>query len=236
MAAEAVEQGEASEQHRVIARAYVESNRVNVLLARGRYAEALRQSEAFRLHADEANLPDQMREAVLNVALCRLRLGHDEEAREGLARLGAWARLAGDRRLSALVKVFEAERLRRNGDLEGAKRSAREAMREATELGNGHVLGEGELALAETFLAEGRLEDARYYLTGCLRRAEKLQLRRLGVAAQVALAQAAEAEGDESAPEAFRRAAAEASAAGYEDLHADAVRAASRLEQGEEAG
>jgi tetratricopeptide (TPR) repeat protein len=224
-AATVVEEGDAPDSQRAVARAYIESNRVNVLLARGRYAEALRESEALRLAAEEASLPDQMRECALNVAICHLRSGNYGEAGQGLARLAAWAEVAGDRRLSALTKVFEAERRRRSGDVPGAKQSAREAMEEATGLGSGHVLGEAELALGEACLAGAQADDARYHLTRCLRRAGKLQLRKLAVAARLALARVAEAEGDESAPQAFQQAAREASAAGYEDLHAEAVAA-----------
>jgi len=233
-AAAVVEEGDAPDSQRAIARAYVESNRVNVLLARGRYAQALRESETFRLAAEKANLPDQMRESALNVAICHLRLGNYEAAGEGLARLAAWAALAEDRRLCTLTKVFEAERRRRSGDLTGAKQSAREAMEEATALGSGYVLGEAELALGEAFLAGAQADDARYYLSRCLRRAENLHLRRLAVAARFAVARAAAAEGDESAIEAFRQVAAEAVAAGYEDLHAEtaAAGAAERPERG----
>ena len=224
-AAHVVEEGEAPVEQRTIARAYVESNRVNISLARGRYVEALKQTEALRLLAEQAGLPDQMREAVLNSAICQLRLGRPKDAGEQLERLLDWAAMSGDRRLGALSKVFESERLRQLGELPAAKNLAFTAVEEAREARSGHVLGEAELALGQVYLAEGRPDDARYHLERCLGRSQKLRLRRLEITARLALAKAAMAEQMADAANQFAAVAKTASDVGYEDLDAEALKA-----------
>lgn len=228
-AEQVVEEGEAPPEQRAAARAYAQSNRVNIALARGRYEEALRQSESLRLLAAQANLPDQMREAVLNSAVCHLRLGHAEEAGEQLERLLDWAAMSGDRRSMALARVFESERRRRCGDLSAAKKLAFAAAEEATEARNGHLLGEAELALGKAYLDEGRPDDARYHLGRCLNRAQRLSVRKLEVAARLALARVAVAEGDEDAAGQLADVATLARGLGYDDLSAEALEASGTL-------
>lgn len=220
-----VAQGEAPPEQRTIARAFLESNRVNTLLARGRHAEALKGSERLRLLAAQANLPDQMREAALNSAVCHLRLGDLEQAGEQLERLLDWAAMSGDRRSGALARVFESERLRRRGDLSAAKKLAFAAAEEATEARSGHILGEAELALGQAYLDDAKPDDARHHLERCLSRSRKLKLRRLEVAARLALARVALAEELTDATDQLAAAAKLACDLGYEDLCAEAARA-----------
>lgn len=224
-AEQVAEEGEAPTEQRTAARAYIQSNRVNITLARGRYDEALRQSESLRLLAAQANLPDQMREAVLNSAICYLRLGRLDEAAEQLERLLDWAAMSGDRRAGSLARVFDSERCRRGGDLSGARKLAFDAIEEATEARNGHILGEAELALGQAYLTEGRLDDARYHLGRCLKRAGRLQLRKLEVAARLALACVGSAEESRDAAARLADVATTASELGYEDLHEEALAA-----------
>jgi tetratricopeptide (TPR) repeat protein len=226
-----VEEGEAPADQRTAARAYVESNRVNISLARGRYERALRQSESLRLLVAQANLPDQMREAVLNSAICHLRLGHLDEAGEQLERLLDWATMSGDRRSGALARVFESERRRRCGDLSLAKKLALAAAEQATEARNGHLLGEAELALAQAYLAEGRPDDARYHLGRCVNRAQRLRVQKLEVAARLALARVADAEGAADAAAQLTDVATMSSELGYEDLSAEALEASGTLKE-----
>ena len=218
-----IDEPDAPDERRPVAQAYLGSNRVNTEVARGRYSLALRLNEGFRLLAEQAGLPDQMREAALNEAICLIRTHHSERAEAILLRLREWSDGAGDQRMSALAAVFLSERARDYGDLSEAKRLARAAMEAAGEASSGHALAEAELALGEVYLEEGSPEDARYYLDRCASRAERLQLHKLRLTAQLALAQAALLEGDGDACEKLTSVATEAADTGYEDLHAAAV-------------
>jgi len=217
-----INEPDAPDERRPVARAYLESNRVNIAVARGRYSLALRLNEGFRLLAEQAGLPDQMREAALNEAICLIRTHRPERAEAILLRLREWSDGAGDQRMAALVAVFLSERARDYGDLSEAKRLARAAMEAAGEASSGHALAEAELALGEVYLDERAPEDATYYLDRCKSRAERLQLHKLGLSARLALAWAALQE-DDDAREMLASVAREAADAGYEDLHAAAV-------------
>ncbi len=227
-----VDEASAPEAYQPLARAYVLSNRVNIALARGRHDEALKLNATFRSLAERAGLPDQMREAALNEAICHVRSERLEEAGEQLERLHEWALHLGDRRIAALTDIFESERLRRGGDPGAAKRVARAAVDEANGGRSGQILAEAELALGQAHLAEGQPEDARYYLEKCLSRASSLQLRRLTVAAQLALALTGLVGGEAGATERLAEVADVASALGYEDLHREAAASLAAADKG----
>ncbi len=218
-----VEQPSAPEDRQPLARAYVQSNRVNIALARGRYEAALAANALFRGLAERAGLPDQLREAALNEAICQVRLGRLDEAARSLGRLQEWAVHASDRRLEALASVFESERLLRAGQATEAKGVARTAVEQANGGRSGIVLVEAEAALGQAYLGEGRPDDARHCLERCLERANRLRYRRLAVTVQLALDRAALAEGDASAAERLRADAETALALGYDDLHREAT-------------
>lgn len=195
-----------------LARAYVQSNAVNLALVRGDYDSALIAAEEhYRLSA-EAGLPDQVREAILNQAVACLRSGDLNRADELLERLTELAEHAGDRRLQGLASVFTAELLTVRGQLAGARRLAQEAIEIANELGPGMVAAEAQLALGRAFLAEGMTDDAAYHLRRCEARAERLGLERLRLHSAMLLAAA---EGDAAALDALRE---EARERGYRDL------------------
>lgn len=169
-------------------RTYVQSNRTNIALAAGDYEEAMAAAnEHYRLAA-EAGLADQVREAILNRAIARLRSGQLEEAEELLTRLAELADHADDRRLRALADVFSAELLTRQGRLAEARRLAQEAIELANETGPGLAVAEGELALGRAFQADGMVDDAAYHLRRCEQRADRLGLARVRLQAQMLLA------------------------------------------------
>ncbi|MGD9495165.1 MAG: hypothetical protein AB7Y46_02525 [Armatimonadota bacterium] len=222
-AEEIIAEPDAPAQQVGMARAFVQSNRCNLALARGWYVQAA--EEGLRLHdlAAEAGLPDQVREATLDRAIAQMRGGHLEEAGELLARLRAWGRMSGDRRVEALAACFEAERLARARRAGDARRLALEAMDLASEGLNGQALAEAEFASGLAHLADGRPDDAAWHLQRCAARAERLGLRRLAVAARVFGARARIALGDGEGPRLAESALAEAEALGYEDLCVEAA-------------
>jgi len=222
-AAKVIDEGEESPQYGALARTYVASNRVNVSLARGRYAEALELAEAHRALAATANLPDQLREAALNVGIAHVRLGNVAQAAEHLERLGEWAIMSGDRRVGALAQVFASELMRRCGDLLEAKRAALAAVESAMGAGHELVVGEAQLALGEVYAAEGQWDDAEHQLGKCVALAERLDLRRLAVVGRLGLARVAARQRRADAAAAVREVEELASEIGYEDLHADAL-------------
>ena len=201
-----------------MAEVYVQSNRVNITLARGRYAEARQQSDRMHELAAEAGLPDQVREATLNSAIAALRTDDLERAGDLLARLREWAELAGDRRMGGLAAVFEAERLVLVGEPAEARRVALEAIETGNGLVNGQMVAEAELLLGMAFLADGLAEDALHHLRRCRDRARRLRLRRLEVAACVQHGLALAAADEAGAEEALRESLANAREHGYEDL------------------
>ncbi|NLO08150.1 MAG: hypothetical protein GX131_20185 [candidate division WS1 bacterium] len=212
---------EAPLEHVAIARVYVLSNRVNLLLARGHYADADR--EAQRLHelAAGAGLPDQVREATLNRAIAALRRDDSERAGELLQQLREWAELAGDRRIAGLAAIFEAERLLRTGEPVSARRLAMDAI----ELGNGSINGamvaEAELVLGMACIADDLYEDATYHLTHSHERAGRLRLQRIAVASALRLAEAKSRLGEADATGDLREATEAARGFGYDDLVAE---------------
>jgi len=223
-AEERIEQGDPSAEHRLLARTYLASNRVNLALARGRHEEALELGEQLYALAAQAGLPDQLREATLDLGLAHLRMGSLDRAGEHFARLQEWALMSGDTRIGVLARVFEAERLTRSGDLSAAKQLALAALDEAVETGRGHVVAEAELALAEVYLREEQLDDARYHFQRAHDRAGRLALCRLQVTARLGLARTGALDSGpmEEARAELTRVAALAAEIGYEDLHAEA--------------
>lgn len=210
-----------------MARVYVQSNRANVALARGHYADARRESERLADLAAEAGLFDQVREATLNRALAAMRSGHGDDAADLLARLREWARISGDRRLEALATAFTAELLVRARAADTARRTALDAIDLANSGLNGQALAEAEFAAGLAALADGRADDASWHLQHAAERAGRLSLRRLEVAARVLLARARLRLGNPEAAEEARAAEMDARRHGYDDL---AVEAALTLE------
>ena len=175
-----------------------------------------------------------MREAVLNLGLAYLRLGEMEESAAQLARAGEWALMAGDRRTSVLVKVFQSEWHRRSGDLAQAKRLAWAAVDEAQEGPSGQLPAEADLALGEVSLEERQGSDAQHYLERCRGLARKLGLRRLELAADIALAEVALAGNEPGVAERLAELAAQAAQAGFEDLRERLLALQARVEPGAE--
>lgn len=217
-----VQEPDAPEQQRPLAEAYVLSNRVNVLIARGRYEVALRTSADMHSLAQVAGLADQMREAMLNAALCHLRLGHIDPAEYQVNRVQRWTTLEPDARAELMARVIEAEALLLRGDLTRAKECARDAIERATAAGRGQLLAEAELALGRAYLAEERSDDARYHLERCRDRARRLQLRKVEMSAELALARGALMSGTPAAIEHLGRLGRMCAEIGYEDLAAEA--------------
>jgi transcriptional regulator with XRE-family HTH domain len=220
-AAQVIEDTDEPLERKINARTYLASNEVNLSLARGRYLEAIARCENLRAWAEQAGLRDQLREAALNLGLCRLRNGEVSAAAQEFAQLAQWAAFAGDRRVSFLVQVFESERLRRCGDLAGAKRTALAVADEGMAAGSGYLLGEAEFAMGEVYRAEGHLTEATHYLTRCRDRAERLELARLKLAAELALA--AVPKGGPRSTALWSRLTKRAEEIGYQDLHVEAL-------------
>ena len=228
-ASSVVEEADEPAPRKAVARAYIVSNKANLALAHGRYRQALEISETLSTLAGQAGLPDQLREAALNLAVVALRLGKLRQASDHLHMLAEWAAMSGDRRLAALTKVFQSELSRRCGNLAEAKRLAHVAGEEATEARRGQILAETELTLGEVYWQAGQPDDARYHLTRCASRSEKLQLRRPELAAQLALSRIAANEQALNARDLLADVSAAISQHGYDDLHIDALIELARL-------
>ena len=229
-ASSVVEEADEPAERKVVARAYIVSNRANLALAHGRYREALQLSETLRTLAGQASLPDQLREAALNLAVVQLRLGKLQQASEQLRMLAEWAAMSPDKRLSALTKILQSELSRRCGDLPEAKKLAHAAIEEATEARRGQILAEAELVLGEAYWQEGQLDDAKYHLARCASRSEKLKLRRPELAAQLALSRIAANEQALNAGESLADVSDAISQHGYDDLHVDVIIELARIE------
>ncbi len=209
---------DAPPEHLPMARTFVQSNRANLSLAAGRYQDALRDSELLASLAGAASAPDQLREATLNLAVAHMRMGHLDEATECLQRAGEWAAMAGDSRLELLVSVFRGELFTRLGNLAEAKHTCLNVLDAANETGTGHTIAEAELALAGVYLAEGSLADAAHQFERCRRRAERLSLRRLQLAAALGVAELAVLTGEANASELLGQVTEDAKQLGYDDL------------------
>lgn len=222
-AEQVIAEPEAPRDQALVARVYVQSNRANLALARGRYADAGRESELLADLAAEAGVRDQVREATLNRALAAMRTGRLRVAQELLERLREWARIAGDRRLEALSVAFDAERLVRAGDARAARKVALKAIDLADSGLNGQALAEAELAGGLAALAAGDADSAAWHLQHAADRAGRLSLRRLEVAASVLLARAQLHLGRSDAIANTRKAMEQARDHGYEDLALEAA-------------
>ncbi len=219
-----IEEPDAPEQHRLPAEAYLLSNRVNLLIARGRFQDALRANAEMLSRAEPAHLPDQMREGLLNAALCHLRLGNIAPAKYQLDRVRRWTALEPDQRAELMAQVIGSEALLLEGDPKGAKESARDAIERATAAGRGQLLAEAELALGRAYLADRQPDDARYHLEKCRDRAGRLQFKKVEMSAEVALARASLMDGTPAAIEHLAQLARGCAETGYEDLAAEAER------------
>lgn len=223
------EEGAAPHEHVRMARVYVQSNRVNIALARGHYCEAARQAERLQELAAEAGLSDQVREAALDRAIVALRTDRTDLAKDLLARLREWAELSGDRRMAGLTSVFEAERLVRAGEASRARGLALDAIETGNGSVNGQIVAEAELVLGMACLGDGLTGDAAYHLKHCRDRADRLGLKRVGVAARLWQGRVMAAEHAQGACEALREARDLARQVGYADLADEAVRALDSL-------
>ena len=210
-------------EHVRMARVFVQSNRANIALARGHYAEAATDSERLHDLAAEVGLPDQVREATLDRALAAMRGGQIADAGMLIARLREWGQMAGDARLEALAAGFEAERLMRMGRPDEGRQAALAAMELGNEVFNGQTIAEAELAAGMACLVGGMASDAAWHLHRARERAQRLGLRRAEAAAQVGEARARLALGEEGAEDALREARDAAHAAGFEDLWIEAA-------------
>jgi len=175
-ASSVVEEADEPAHRKAVARTYIVSNKANLALAHGRYRQALEISETLRTLAGQASLPDQLREATLNVAI-----------------------------------------------------------EEATEARRGQILAEAELALGEAYLQESQLDDAKYHLSRCASRSEKLKLRRPELAAQLALSRIAANEQALHAGDLLTDVSEAISQHGYDDLYIDVLIELARLESPERA-
>jgi len=234
-ASSVVEEADEPAHRKAVARAYIVSNKANLALAHGCYRKALAVNETLRTLAGQAGLPDQLREAALNLAIVALRSGELRQASDHLRMLAEWAAMSGDQRLAALTKVFQSELSRRCGNLPEAKKLAHLALEEATEARRGQILAEAELALGEAYLQESQLDDAKYHLIRCASRSEKLKLRRPELAAQLALSRIAANEQALNAGDLLADVSEAISQHGYDDLHIDVLIELARLESPERA-
>ncbi len=219
-----IEEPDAPDQQRTSAEVYLLSNRVNLLLGRGRFRDALRANAQMLSRAEPAHLLDQVREGMLNAALCHLRLGNVAPAEHQLDRIRRWTALEPDLRAELMVRVLEAEALLVGGDPKGARAAARDAVARATAAGRGQLLAEAELALGRVYLADLHPDDARYHLEKCRDRAHRLQLKKVEISAEVGLAHAALISGVPTATEDLANLARVCAEIGYEDIAAEAER------------
>jgi tetratricopeptide (TPR) repeat protein len=217
--AEVIIYGELAPEHYMLkAEVYVQSNRANMALARGDWPDAAHQAELLQVIASECEIPDQVREGMLNRAIVAVRMGEFERAQDLLKRLREWAAMAAEPRMAGLAAVFEAECLLRIGDAPGARRRAAQAIEMGSDLISGQIVAEGELVMGMAYLEDGLLEDAAHHLRRCRERSNRLQIRRLEVSAAVQQARTLLLTGDPGATEALGAALAAAEECGYQDL------------------
>ena len=202
----------------LMAHAYIQSNRVNCLLAQGLYEEADAAAQRLQELAAEAGLPDQVREGMLDRGIAALRMGDYDRAADLLERVREGAEMTGDRRLQGLARVFEAERLVAAGDAAAARRLAMDAIEMGNEAVSGQIVAEAELVLGVACRADGMIDDASHHLKRARERAHRLKLKRVEVAAQVQQALLKLEIGDDGAEEALVEAHAIALRHEYGDL------------------
>lgn len=217
-----IESGEEPPARRVVARAYLLSNRVTAALMGGQYLRAAALNDELRSLAAQAGLADQLREAELNRAVIAVRRGQVAEAQHSLGLLRDWAQMAQDVRLGALTAVFHSELARRLGRPGEARDRGRAALQQALVAGQPQLMVEAHLVLAHAEHADGRPDDARYHLEQAQRLAAEHRQKRLEFEAQLLWLQLT----DENEPAACHREAellARLQRAGVLDLHAEGL-------------
>jgi len=153
---------------------YIQANRANVAIARGRYRSGARYARRAAEAAREAGLHDQTLEADLTYGLCLLRMGEPGMAFGHLDRSLRLADLAGDKARMAAAHACECEWYTVAGRFDEARESGRAGYDLASK-GHGAMpeLFAG-LALARAHLESELLSDAESYARGALHLASRI--------------------------------------------------------------
>lgn len=169
----------------VTARTYLVSNECNLCLARGEYYDAADCARKLHSLAAESGIPEQVREAVLNLGIAHMHLGNMKEAGERLDRLHEWAQMSGDGRLLALAKIFKSEHARHMRDFDRSRELALQGLQAAGDTDRPAVLSWALLNMGRDYLQAGQTSDARHHLERCRRLSQELSLRRPELAATI---------------------------------------------------
>jgi len=199
-------------------RARIANNLGNVLSYREQHEAALAQyTEAYRLKSEEGD-PVGQRIAGGNMGLMCLRLGRPAEAMAHFAASWEAARKTGHRRGEAWSLCVFGEVGLEAGAWRFAERRARAALRVAEELGDQLIACDSETTMAESLLAQGRVDAATRRARSGLERARAVESGYTAARARLLLASLATDDDPSTA-------AAEAEAVAADTLADDVTRA-----------
>lgn len=154
---------------------YIEANRVNLFIGCGDFREALERAEKCAREADRLGARDQYIEALLNVGVCKHRLGDWAGARAALRHAVELADFSGDQERAAVGRACLSRLLSECGDFEGAKQLGKDALTEALRTGARRAELWAQTALAEAYLRSDSPKEAMYHAERALEIARALR-------------------------------------------------------------
>ncbi len=143
---------------------FVTANRANVYLACGDFTEAEKLAQAALKIAEQLGDRDQQLEALLTIAVCQLRQGKWTDAWKNAERARMLASFANDSERVTIAETVLANIAAVVGDFASAKSFAKSALTNALKLRSRRAELWAHKALAETYLREESVDDARYHV------------------------------------------------------------------------
>ncbi|MEZ8222326.1 helix-turn-helix protein [Candidatus Fervidibacteria bacterium JGI MDM2 JNZ-1-D12] len=143
---------------------FVTANRANVYLACGDFTEAEKLAQAALKIAEQLGDRDQQLEALLTIAVCQLRQGKWTGAWKNAERARMLASFANDSERVTIAETVLANIAAVVGDFASAKSFAKSALTNALKLRSRRAELWAHKALAETYLREESVDDARYHV------------------------------------------------------------------------
>jgi len=158
-----------------IVRMFVAANRANVYLGCGDFAEAEKLAQTALKFAEQLGDRDQQLEALLTVAVCQRHQGKWTDAWENAERARLLAAFANDSERVTVAETVLAGIAAVVGDFASAKSLAKSALTNALKLRSRRAELWAHKALAETYLREESVDDARYHVQAAVEISESMR-------------------------------------------------------------
>lgn len=171
--------GEISASELALGRLYVNTNRTNVYMNGGDFAEARALAERRLQEAELIGNADQSLEARFDIAWCHFFTGRWAQAHEGFALMLQLARFAGDQGRETIARAWLGIFHAASGDFDAAIAQGKDALALALSRGDRRAELDAQLALADAYInITQRDSEARYHTNQALAVTTALRLQR----------------------------------------------------------